>query len=122
MLHAGHVEYLRMAKSRGDILIVGVNDDASVRRLKGEPRPINQLADRMTVLSALEMVDAVVPFTEDTPLEIVIISAILKGMQRYASDTADDEMADGFSGELARTRSHHYYEFRERLQAYWSRA
>ncbi|MEX1024542.1 MAG: D-glycero-beta-D-manno-heptose-7-phosphate kinase [Planctomycetota bacterium] len=71
VLHAGHVEYLRMAKSRGDILIVGVNDDASVRRLKGEPRPINELSDRMTVLSALEMVDAVVPFTEDTPENIV---------------------------------------------------
>lgn len=61
-------------------------------------------------------------FDESTPLEIVIISAILKGLEEYADETANDEMADGFSGELARTRSHHYYETRERLQAYWSRA
>lgn len=61
-------------------------------------------------------------FDENTPLEIVIISATLKGLERYASDTADDEIADGWTGEEARTRSHHYYECRERLQAYWSRS
>ena len=71
VLHAGHVGYLRFAASKGDVLIVGVNDDASVRRLKGPTRPVNPLADRMAVLAALEMVDAVVAFGEDTPLEIV---------------------------------------------------
>ncbi|NOT30868.1 MAG: D-glycero-beta-D-manno-heptose-7-phosphate kinase [Planctomycetes bacterium] len=71
VLHAGHVAYLREARSHGDVLVVGVNDDASVKRLKGQDRPINALADRMTVLAALEMVDAVVAFAEDTPLEIV---------------------------------------------------
>jgi len=71
IVHAGHVEYLRTARARGDVLIVGVNGDASVRRLKGEGRPINPLADRMTVLAALEMVDAVVAFDEDTPQGIV---------------------------------------------------
>jgi D-beta-D-heptose 7-phosphate kinase/D-beta-D-heptose 1-phosphate adenosyltransferase len=71
VLHAGHVAYLREARSHGDVLVVGVNDDASVQRLKGDGRPINPLADRMTVLAALEMVDAVVAFGADTPLELV---------------------------------------------------
>jgi len=71
VLHAGHVAYLREARSNGDVLVVGVNDDASVKRLKGEGRPINPLADRMTVLAALQMVDAVTSFADDTPLELV---------------------------------------------------
>ena len=71
VLHAGHVAYLRDARSRGDVLVVGVNDDESVRRLKGSGRPINPLADRLDVLAALEMVDAVVPFGEDTPGRII---------------------------------------------------
>jgi D-beta-D-heptose 7-phosphate kinase/D-beta-D-heptose 1-phosphate adenosyltransferase len=71
VLHAGHVAYLREAAAQGDVLVVGVNDDASVRRLKGAGRPINPVDDRMTVLAALEMVDAVVAFGEDTPLELV---------------------------------------------------
>jgi D-beta-D-heptose 7-phosphate kinase / D-beta-D-heptose 1-phosphate adenosyltransferase len=71
ILHAGHVAYLREARSQGDVLIVGVNEDATVRRQKGEGRPVNPLADRMTVLAALQMVDAVVSFPEDTPLELV---------------------------------------------------
>jgi len=71
VLHAGHVQYLRYARSRGDVLILGVNDDASVKRLKGEERPINTLEDRMAVLAALEMVDAVTSFCEDTPANII---------------------------------------------------
>lgn len=71
VLHAGHVEYLKFARSRGDVLIVGVNEDESVRRLKGPTRPVNHLADRMTVLAALEVVDGVVPFGEDTPRALV---------------------------------------------------
>jgi D-beta-D-heptose 7-phosphate kinase/D-beta-D-heptose 1-phosphate adenosyltransferase len=71
ILHTGHVGYLRFARSQGDVLLVGVNDDASVRRLKGPERPLNCLADRMEVLAAMEMVDAVVAFAEDTPAAIV---------------------------------------------------
>jgi D-beta-D-heptose 7-phosphate kinase / D-beta-D-heptose 1-phosphate adenosyltransferase len=71
VLHAGHVQYLRFARARGDVLLVGVNDDASVRRLKGEGRPVNSLEDRMTVLAALECVDGVTSFSEDTPARIV---------------------------------------------------
>lgn len=71
ILHVGHVQYLRDAKAYGDVLIVGVNDDASVRRLKGPTRPVNPVEDRMGVLAALEMVDAVCSFGEDTPKEII---------------------------------------------------
>jgi len=71
LLHPGHVELLQFARAQGDLLVVGVNDDASVRRLKGEKRPIFPLAERMEILAALECVDYVVPFGEDTPLELI---------------------------------------------------
>jgi len=71
ILHRGHVEYLSKAKSFGDILIVGLNSDASVRRLKGKGRPINKQSDRRTVLLGLSSVDYVVIFTEDTPRKLI---------------------------------------------------
>ncbi len=71
ILHAGHVTYLEKAKSFGDILIVGVNADSSVRKLKGESRPINNEQDRAYLLSALHAVDYVVIFDEETPLELI---------------------------------------------------
>lgn len=71
ILHAGHVAYLEEAKQRGDRLLVAVNDDASVTRLKGVGRPFNPLADRMAVLAGLAAVDWVVPFGEDTPEALV---------------------------------------------------
>lgn len=75
VLHAGHVAYLEEAKALGDRLIVAVNDDDSVRRLKGESRPVNVLEDRMAVLAGLAAVDWVVAFSEDTPARL--ISAVL---------------------------------------------
>lgn len=71
VLHAGHVAYLEEAKSLGDRLIVAVNDDDSVRKLKGESRPINVLEDRLLVLAGLASVDWVVPFSQDTPAALV---------------------------------------------------
>jgi D-beta-D-heptose 7-phosphate kinase/D-beta-D-heptose 1-phosphate adenosyltransferase len=71
ILHSGHVSYLEEAKSLGDELIVAVNDDASVKRLKGPERPITPLADRMAVLAGLAAVDWVVPFSEDTPARVI---------------------------------------------------
>ncbi|MBC5828719.1 MAG: D-glycero-beta-D-manno-heptose 1-phosphate adenylyltransferase [Candidatus Eremiobacteraeota bacterium] len=67
ILHAGHVEYLAWARAQGDALVVGLNSDDSVRRLKGEFRPVTGFADRARVLSALRTVDAVVGFDEPTP-------------------------------------------------------
>jgi rfaE bifunctional protein nucleotidyltransferase chain/domain len=71
LLHPGHVRYLQSARALGDLLIVGLNGDASVRRNKGEGRPINQEQERAEVLAGLDMVDAVVLFDEDTPAEII---------------------------------------------------
>jgi D-beta-D-heptose 7-phosphate kinase / D-beta-D-heptose 1-phosphate adenosyltransferase len=71
LLHAGHVAYLRAARALGDLLVVGVNSDASVRRLKGPGRPLNRLEDRMAVLDALRCVDQVIAFDGDTPAELV---------------------------------------------------
>ena len=71
LLHPGHVDILSAARALGDALVVGVNTDASVRRLKGPSRPVRGEHDRAHVLAALESVDAVVLFDEDTPLELI---------------------------------------------------
>lgn len=71
LLHAGHVTYLEQAALLGDVLIVGVNSDESVKRLKGESRPINELSDRMTVLASLASVDMVVSFSNVTPERLI---------------------------------------------------
>lgn len=71
VLHAGHVRLLELARRKGDMLIVGINSDASVRRLKGSSRPVNGLADRVEVLSGLAAVDHVVVFEDDTPLDLI---------------------------------------------------
>ncbi|MFL5560966.1 MAG: D-glycero-beta-D-manno-heptose 1-phosphate adenylyltransferase [Gemmatimonadaceae bacterium] len=71
LLHPGHLDVLRGARERGDALLVGVNSDASVRRLKGPDRPVRSEAERAYVLAGLETVDAVTVFDQDTPLELV---------------------------------------------------
>ena len=71
LLHPGHVDVLLGARRAADALVVGVNSDDSVRRLKGPERPVRTAAERCYVLAALEMVDAVVVFEEDTPLELI---------------------------------------------------
>lgn len=71
ILHVGHVKYLQVAKSFGDVLIVGLNSDESVARLKGPTRPVNIAEDRAYLLAALEAVDFVVPFEDDTPYELI---------------------------------------------------
>jgi rfaE bifunctional protein nucleotidyltransferase chain/domain len=71
ILHRGHVEYLAKAKSFGDVLILGLNSDASVRRLKGPTRPLQKQADRAVIMLALESVDYVVIFGEDTPDKLI---------------------------------------------------
>lgn len=71
ILHAGHIKLLREARSFGDRLVVGLNSDESVRRLKGPSRPMNSEDDRKTVLEAIRYVDEVIIFGEDTPLELI---------------------------------------------------
>jgi D-beta-D-heptose 7-phosphate kinase/D-beta-D-heptose 1-phosphate adenosyltransferase len=91
VLHAGHVAYLEEAKNLGDRLIVAVNDDASVRRLKGESRPINELEDRLLVLAGLAAVDWVVPFSNDTPAEL--IAEVLPDVLVKGGDYKPDDIA-----------------------------
>jgi D-beta-D-heptose 7-phosphate kinase/D-beta-D-heptose 1-phosphate adenosyltransferase len=93
ILHAGHVSYLEEAKSCGDRLIVAVNDDDSVRRLKGATRPVNSLADRMAVLAGLAAVDWVVPFSEDTPAEL--IAKVLPDVLVKGGDYRVEQIAGG---------------------------
>lgn len=71
LLHVGHVRYLQQAKSLGNFLVIGVNSDASVKRLKGPTRPVQSEGDRAEILSALGAVDAVVIFDEETPYELI---------------------------------------------------
>jgi D-beta-D-heptose 7-phosphate kinase/D-beta-D-heptose 1-phosphate adenosyltransferase len=91
VLHAGHVSYLEEAKSLGDRLVVAVNDDDSVRRLKGDTRPINALEDRLLVLAGLAAVDWVVPFSEDTPA--ALIAAVLPDVLVKGGDYKPEEIA-----------------------------
>ena len=105
ILHKGHVAYLQAAKSLGDILIVGMNTDDSVKRLKGSERPVNSLEDRAFVLSSLRSVDYVVPFDEDTPLSLIesIMPDILVKGGDYTIDTiigAKEVIAHGGAVEI----------------------
>lgn len=91
LLHRGHLQYLQAARALGDRLVVAVNDDASVRRLKGATRPVNRLDDRMAALAALRFVDHVLPFSEDTPaalIEQLAPDVLVKG-----GDYAPDQIA-----------------------------
>ena len=88
LLHPGHVDVIAGARAQGDALVVAINADASVRRLKGPTRPVRTEAERGYVLAALEAVDAVIVFTEDTPLEVVRLlqpDVIVKGGDYDAS-------------------------------------
>jgi D-beta-D-heptose 7-phosphate kinase/D-beta-D-heptose 1-phosphate adenosyltransferase len=88
LLHRGHVDLFRQARALGDALIVGLNDDASVRRLKGRARPLTPEEDRAEVLAALEMVDRVVLFPEDDPGSL--ISAVVPDVLVKGDDWAHD--------------------------------
>ena len=72
LLHPGHIDVIKAARAAGDALVVGINSDDSVKRLKGEARPIRSQAERAYVIAALEAVDVVTVFDEDTPLELVL--------------------------------------------------
>jgi len=89
LIHRGHVEYLAAARALGDALVVGLNSDSSVRRLKGSGRPVNSEEDRALVLASLEVVDAVVLFAEDTPIRLIraLLPAVLVKGGDYTIDS-----------------------------------
>jgi D-beta-D-heptose 7-phosphate kinase/D-beta-D-heptose 1-phosphate adenosyltransferase len=90
LLHRGHVEYLFAARALGDVLVVGMNTDASVRRLKAPARPINNEHDRAIVLAGLACIDAVTLFDEDTPGEL--ITALVPDILVKGADYAPDQV------------------------------
>lgn len=103
ILHAGHVQYLSQAKALGDKFIIAVNDDNSVARLKGPERPLNHLSDRMKVLAALQSVDWVVPFSEDTParlIEAVLPDVLVKGGDYEVHQIAGHEAVLAAGGQV----------------------
>jgi len=103
LLHKGHVSYLKKASELGDILVVGLNSDASVRRLKGEDRPVNAQEDRATVLSALESVDYIVIFDEDTPenlIENIQPDILVKGADYKKEDVVGAEFVEKHGGKV----------------------
>lgn len=91
LLHKGHIFSLTQAAKEGDVLIIGLNADSSVKRLKGDSRPINDQDSRALLLAALSMVDAVVIFEEDTPLKL--ITSILPAVLVKGGDYTIDEIA-----------------------------
>ncbi len=96
IIHRGHVTYLKHAKELGDILVLGLNSDDSVRRLKGPARPVNNEQDRAVVLEALECVDYIVFFEEDTPLNLIkniMPDILVKGGDYKAEDVVGKEYA-----------------------------
>ena len=97
ILHRGHATYLQKAKELGDILILGLNSDESIRRLKGADRPINNLEDRAFLIGALESIDFVVPFSEDTPyalIELVKPNILVKGADYKGEEVVGSDIAD----------------------------
>jgi len=97
ILHIGHVKYLEVAKSFGDILVVGLNSDASVRRLKGDSRPINSEDDRAYILAGLQSVDYVVKFEEDTPYQLIDYlkpNILVKGGDYRGKEVVGSELVD----------------------------
>ena len=103
LLHPGHIAYLEQAATLGDMLLVAVNDDDSVRRLKGDARPVNAIADRMAVLVGLAAVDYVLPFSEDTPAKLIEALApdvLVKGGDYVVEEIAGHESVMARGGEV----------------------
>jgi len=102
VLHVGHIDYLTFSRRQGDLLVVGLNSDDSVKRYKGEGRPIVQQSERARVLAALEMVDFVVIFDEDEPVELIALllpDVLVKG-EDWAHYVAGREIVEQNGGKV----------------------
>jgi D-beta-D-heptose 7-phosphate kinase/D-beta-D-heptose 1-phosphate adenosyltransferase len=105
LLHPGHVRYLRAARALGDALVVGLNDDASVRRLKGPDRPFLRLAERAEVLAGLAAVDHLIVFAEDTPRALIaalLPGVLVKGADWAAADIVGAQEVEAAGGRVER--------------------
>jgi len=107
ILHRGHVTYLQKARSFGDVLVLGLNRDASIRRIKGNDRPINNEKDRAVVVSALECIDYVVLFGEDTPLRLIKTlkpDILVKGSDWAIDEIVGKDVLDAYGGKVKRVK------------------
>ncbi|HMP98578.1 MAG TPA: D-glycero-beta-D-manno-heptose 1-phosphate adenylyltransferase [Cyclobacteriaceae bacterium] len=103
ILHAGHIDYLEKARALGHRLIIGLNTDASVSRFKGPDRPVQDEFSRARILAALEFVDAVVLFNEDTPLKLIstlIPNILVKGSDYLAENIVGADVVKSHGGEV----------------------
>ena len=103
IIHRGHIEYLSKAKNLGDVLIVGINTDASVRRIKGDKRPIVSESDRAFVVANLSPVDYVCLFDEDTPLNLIsaiVPDILVKGADWKVDDIVGKEVVEKAGGKV----------------------
>jgi len=103
LLHRGHIEYLKKAKKLGDILIVGLNSDSSVKKIKGEGRPIQGQADRAVILASLYFVDYVCIFNELTPLKLIsklIPDILAKGGDWKVKDIVGKDIVESHGGKV----------------------
>jgi D-beta-D-heptose 7-phosphate kinase/D-beta-D-heptose 1-phosphate adenosyltransferase len=104
LIHAGHIELLEFAKNSGDYLILGINDDDSVKRLKGQDRPIYPLAERMEIMAAVMYVDFIIPFSEDTPLELIKglhrVDVLVKGGDYKPHEVVGREEVESAGGKM----------------------
>ena len=107
ILHRGHIECLRVARSSGDVLIVGLNSDSSVRKIKGEKRPILSQNDRAEILASLEMVDYVLIFNEQTPYKIIVSlvpDVLVKGGDYRKDKIVGKEIVESSGGQVIRVK------------------
>jgi len=107
LLHYGHVKYLQEAKKKGDILVVGINSDASIKRIKGNKRPVINERDRLGLIAALESVDFVALFKEDTPLEMINFlkpEVLVKGADWNKNSIVGKALVSGYGGRVSTVR------------------
>lgn len=107
ILHRGHIECLRKAKSFGDVLMVGLNSDSSVRKIKGEKRPILSQNDRAEILASLEMVDYVLIFNEETPYKIItslIPDVLVKGGDYGKDEIVGKDIVESYGGRVIKVK------------------
>lgn len=103
LVHVGHLRYLWEARKQGDLLVVAINDDASVRRLKGPSRPILALTERAAVMAGFACVDFVTSFHEDTPIELLKElrpNVLVKGANYSIDGVVGRELVEGWGGEI----------------------
>lgn len=110
IIHRGHIKVLKEAKERGDFLIVGLNSDSSVKRLKGSGRPVNKETDRKIVLEAIRYVDSVVIFKEDTPLNLIMEikpDVLVKGADYGKDEIVGEKEVLSWRGKVVRVKLLH---------------